>query len=246
MKFKTRRGVHIQTKQCSTSMLKHGYLKFMRNKSLSELIEVIVTQMMPKMADIYQMEQLKNSSNYRKRFGFDLPDIFDTLPSNIMEEIQREKTASAAIDVDDIINDGDGIYRVPSTTAANQYRTVNMQDGKCICTIVSEKGIVCRHMFAIIGNFGDTYNYDLDSINLEWLFSRYQLETDGSNNNRKSTNKPSSSNDKTTETNTCDDIEMQPIDTTHPIPIPKTAAKLNTYSASEILGHLKTIQGFVY
>ena len=84
------------------NMAKHGYLPSMKNKSVFELVRVLVTEMIPSMEARYKLDQYCASDHWRKLPTFDLPDALNLLPYNILQQIRQERTKSHMIDDADI------------------------------------------------------------------------------------------------------------------------------------------------
>ena len=221
-------------------MMKHGFLKFMRNKTLTELVRIIVTKMMPQLQARYRFDQFRESRYHRHKIGYELPSIFDCLPSNIALEVWGEQTKSAQIDADDIEDCGNDTFLVPSTTGARgDKRTVNMIDGRCDCKINSEKGTICRHLFAVIDNFNETYDYNIESIDLKWFFDRYKINFDAvSEDNSQQVPSSRRNNNENSNSSGCE--------SPNEIPLQVSDAKQNMKSAQTILSQLKTIKSLVY
>ena len=227
-------------------MLKHGFLEYMRNKSLTELVRVIVTEMIPTMKIRQRWDQFRASTDNRNQMGMEMHQIFDCLPRNILSEILKEKTRSADINLDAIENMGNDMFSVPSTSDENAFRIVNMQDGKCNCIIVTEKGIICRHLFGVIAQFGDICNYSFENINIHWFLERYKIKKTSIDSSERINNKSNESNSNSNCNTSSSESNNNNSNDIDAIPIPKTDSKLNDMSAQTILGQLKTITGLVY
>ena len=221
-------------------MMKHGFLKFMRNKTLTELVRIIVTKMMPQLQARYRFDQFRESKYHRHRIGYELPSIFDCLPSDIAMEVWREQAKSAQIDLDDIEDCGNDTFLVPSTSGAcDEKHTVNMIDGRCGCYINTEKGTICRHLFAVIDNFNETYDYDIESIDLNWFFDRYKINFDAvSEDGCQQAGSSNRNNNENSNSNSSESVCA--------IPLQLSDAKQNMKSAQTILSQLKTIKSLVY
>ena len=244
------------------SRTKNSFLLSMKDKSATELTRVIITEMIPQLESRYKIDQFTASRQWRTKPTFDLPDLLcQHLPQNILLEIKKEKTKSTMIDLDAIIDHGDGIFSVPSTVNPNtEVRTVNMQDGKCTCTIVTEKKIVCRHMFRVIEKYKHRYNYTIENIDIDWFVESHKTDTSygvvnvDQNNNKSNSN--SSSNDNTSNSNTHIEIETpetqssQPVieddDTGYDIPLPVSESKKNLRSFNSLRQQLKNIEAHLW
>ena len=162
----------------------------------------------------YKIFQFCESGYWRTRPTFELPDLLCSLPQNILIEFKKEQTKASLIDSDKIIDKGNGIFEVPSTVnPETEVRIVDMKVGRCSCIITKEKRIICRHLFKVVEDFGESHNYTIDDVDTEWFITIHQVNpTYDTAQTIDNNNDNSNSNDnvavRNQESNRDDDINM--------------------------------------
>ena len=212
----------------------------MKNKSVAEFIRVTVLDMVRKLKAQRRFDQFQQSKHHRSKMSLVLADVFGDLPYDKAKEIMREQTKSTMIDQSDIVDQGNEIFNVASTTTHDETRTVNMVDITCTCIPFKEDKIVCRHLFAVTEHFGEQYGYVIEQMDFDHIIGQYKIEID---------NTKTQSNDNSAENNDVDidsNSNNNSNDTSARLPIPQTNMKKNLKSARQILGQLKTLTSLVY
>ena len=173
--------------------------------------------------------------------GLVLADVFGDLPYAIATEIMIEQTKSSLIDQSDIIDQGNEIFTVTSTTRLEETRTVNMVDLTCTCIPCKEKKIVCRHIFGVTDHFGDQYGYIIEQMDFDHIIGQYKIEIEETNT-KLNDNSAEIDDDIDIDCNVNNDANTE----LAKLPIPQTNIKKNLKSARQILGQLKTLTSLVY
>jgi len=63
--------------------------------------------------------------------------------------LKQMMPAAAAVDVDNIVDDGEGCFAVPSATQSGVTYTVDIAKGVCSC-FVGSSGVLCKHISAVM------------------------------------------------------------------------------------------------
>ena len=243
------------------SLTKNSFLISMKDQSATELTRVLVTEMIPQLEARYKIDQFTASRHWRTMPTFDLPDLLcQHLPQNILLEIKKEKTKASMIDLDEIIDHGNGLFAVPSTVnPETEVRMVDMQSGRCNCTIVTEKKIVCRHIHGVIEycETDDGNNYTIENIDIDWFVESHKTDISyGTNQTEHQTSTTNSSNDNTNSnknSNTDIDIteaqlslDVEPDETGYDIPLPLSESKQNLQTFNSLRQQLKNIEAHLW
>lgn len=152
----TNNGIESQNR-----LLKHSYLKSHSDKSLTNILDIMIGSYLPTTLEQYEIQNSKMSENYKK-YNEEIPLFLRNRPYQFVKHVCRryrdaEDTFSNFEELITVV--GDGIFEVQSDSKSNTQYQVNWREPSCKCYDFMKHKLPCKHMCAIM-IFIPGYSFD--------------------------------------------------------------------------------------
>ncbi|CAH1268941.1 KLHL41 [Branchiostoma lanceolatum] len=135
--------------------LKYGHLEGFKNSPISEMLTRVVTSFLPETHRKYIELNVRYSEGYSV-YSSKLQPFLKNRPRDMVLHIQARYNEAQVYNTDDIIDTGDGLFRVASQRHPGTYYCIdfgqNIRMPSCTCKDWGKFKLPCKHFCAIFHN----------------------------------------------------------------------------------------------
>ena len=135
-------------------ILKHMYLKYFCDRSVTGLVTMILNQFLPERYKVYVKENHKMSSQIYA-YNEAIPSFLHNRPTKFVKHVLQRLSQSATIPRDSIefIDEKDGKFAINSMTPGiNERYNINLQNPSCNCFDFLRSTWPCKHILAVFNH----------------------------------------------------------------------------------------------
>ncbi|XP_014679414.1 PREDICTED: uncharacterized protein LOC106819281 [Priapulus caudatus] len=195
-------------------VFKHEYLQKHGRRTLSGMVEILVTEFLPDQYQRYVYANRRASSTYRK-YNDNVPVYLRNRPAFLIRHCLERLQLAEQIPSDHVIRrETDDSFIVKSQTDAKIEYMVDISKPSCHCYGWQHSRLPCKHIFAVFANTDHTWNSLPEYYKCSAFFVLDKVVTLSATEENADCQGASSSNDDGINTIQCDDDITDGIEST--------------------------------